>query len=84
MRETTKRSKKVRSLLYNTFRGNQATRYGSEMEQVAIEQYTTYQRRNFHPELRVDNCGLFISEHNNWLAATPDGVVHDPSDDAHP
>ena len=84
MRETTKRSKKVQSLLYSTFRGNQATRYGSEMEHTAIEEYTTYQRRNYHPELRVDNCGLFISEHNNWLAATPDGPVLDQSNDAHP
>ena len=29
----------------------------------------------------TENCGLFISEHNNWLAATPDGIVHDPSED---
>ena len=32
MKETTKRSRKVKDLLYSTYRGNKATRYGSEME----------------------------------------------------
>ena len=32
MREKTKRSNKVRELLYSTFKGNEATRYGSDME----------------------------------------------------
>lgn len=27
---------------------------------------------------------MFISEHNNWLAATPDGIVHDPNEVSHP
>ena len=49
-----------------------------------VQEYVSYQRRSHHPELRVNNCGLFISEHNNWLAATPDGIVHDPSDTAQP
>ena len=84
MREKTKRSKKVESLLYSTFRGNQATRYGQLMEQATIEQYVTYQRRHGHPDLRVNNCGLFISRLNNWLAATPDGIVHDPNSAEHP
>ena len=29
-------------------------------------------------------CGLFISEHNNWLVATPDGIVKDISNTSHP
>ena len=33
MRKTTKRSKKMESLLYSTFRCNEATRYGQEMEE---------------------------------------------------
>ena len=28
--------------------------------------------------------GIFISADSNWLAATPDGIVLDPSDTAHP
>ena len=42
MKETTKRSSKVKALLYSSFRGNQATRYGTGMENVAIKQYITY------------------------------------------
>lgn len=61
MREKTKRSNKVRELLYSLFRGNEATRYGSEMEDTTKQQYITYQRRNNHPEFSVSNCGLFVS-----------------------
>ena len=84
MKEKTKKSSKVKKLLYSTFRGNAATRYGSEKEELALQEYTTYQRRNHHPDLRTESCGLFISENNNWLAATPDSLVHDSSDAAHP
>ncbi len=34
---------------------------------------------NGHPDLTVEACGLFISRLINWLAATPDGIVNDPS-----
>lgn len=80
MREKTKRSNKVRELLYSAFKGNRATRYGSTMEGIAKQQYITYQRQNNHPGLMATDCGLFISENNNWLAATPDGIANDPSD----
>ena len=80
MRQSTKRSKKVQNLLYSTFRGNEATRYGSAKEQETIQQYITHQRRNGHPHLRVDRCGLSISLTNPWLAASPDGIVNDLSD----
>ena len=79
MKETTKRSKKVQALLYNTFTGNAATLYGSRMETTARKEYVAYQREHGHPDLTVKKCGLFISRNNNWLAATPDGIVHDPN-----
>ncbi len=84
MKETTKRSSKVKSVLYNSFRGNQATRYGTDMEDITMKEYITYQHQRDHLDLTVKKCGLFISENNSWLAATPDGVVHDPSDTDHP
>ena len=79
MRATTQKSKKVENILYTTFRGSAATRYGATMEDRVRQEYQTYQRQNGHPNLRVDNCGLFVSLHDPWLAATPDGVVDDPS-----
>ena len=84
MKEKTKRSIKVRNLLYSTFTVNEATHYGSEMEDTARQQYIASQQRNGHPDITVEKCGLFISELNNWLAATPDGMVHDPSDKSNP
>ena len=78
MRNSTKRSKKVQELLYSKFRGNEATRYGSTMEEGTIQHYVTYQQRNGHPGLKVKKCGLFVSIDNMWLAASPDGLVHDP------
>ena len=77
-------SKKVQQLIYSTFRGNKATFYGSEKEDITKQEYITYQRRNNHPDLAVNDCGLFISEENNWFAATPDGIVHDSSDALNP
>ncbi len=83
MKETTKKSNKVNALLYSTCRGNEATRYGLEKEEQTINQYITYQRRNGHLNLAVKSYGLFVSQNNNWLAATPDGLVHDTSDISH-
>lgn len=84
MRATTKRCKKVEDLLYSTFRGNAATRYGSAKEAETIQQYVTYQKNHGHPDLTVAECGLFVSTVNPWLAASPDGSVHDPGNGNHP
>ena len=83
MRKTTKRRKKVQEMLYSTFRGNEATRYGMEMEEATKQEYTAYQQQNGNP-LTVHNCGPFVSLENPWLAAGPDGMVYDPSDTSQP
>ena len=54
------------------------------MEDTARQQYVASQQRNGHPDITVGKCELFISELKNWLAATPDGMVHDPSDKSNP
>ncbi len=84
MRSTTNKAKKVEGLLYTRFRGNVATRYGTTMEDITKVQYETFQRQNGHPDLKVENCGLAISLENPWLAASPDGLVTDPSDATRP
>ena len=81
MREKTKRSRKVKELLYSVFRGNEATCYGMEMEAIAQHDYTTLQQQRGHDRLAVERCGLFVSPENPWLAA---GTVHDPSDASQP
>ncbi len=77
MRSTTKRATTVENLLYKKFKGNAATRYGQVLEDRAKEEYRLYQLQR-HPDLVIDECGLYISQDNPWLAATPDGLVTDP------
>ncbi len=84
MRTITKRGKKVENLLYSKFRGNTATHYGQVLEVRAKEEYQTYKNQHGHPGLKVDCCGLFVSLDNPWLAATPDGLVTDPSNTTDP
>ncbi len=79
MRKNTKRSKNVQNLLYSTFKGTEATRYGSAKEQETIDLYIAHQKKNGHRQLTINKCGLSISISNPWLAASPDGVVSDPS-----
>ena len=67
MKKSTKRSKKFQNLLYSTFRGNEATRYGLAKEQETIYQYEAHQRENGHLQLSVDKCGLSISITNPGL-----------------
>ena len=84
MRAKTKRNKKVNELLYSTFWGNEATRYGTEMEEKTRQEYTTHQQEMGHQGLAVDSAGLSVSLENPWLAASPDGLVNDPNDGPHP
>ena len=85
MRVATKRSKKVEELLYSSFGGNTATRYGILKETETVQQYVTHQKNHRHPHLTDSKCGLIVSTANGWwLAASPDGLVYDPTDAKHP
>ena len=75
MRATTKRSKKVQQLLYSSFKGSAATKYGIDNEDLARQKYITYMKEHGQSHLTVRQCGLFISTENPWLAASPDGIV---------
>ena len=79
MRPATKRAKRVEQLLYSRFTGSAATRYGSTMEKVALQEYTSYQQQHGHPGIKTESVGLCISTENPWLAASPDSTVHDVS-----
>ena len=81
MQKRTKCSKKVQTLLYSTFKGNDATRYGIhvQMEDEARHRYKTYQQQKGHSGLEIYQSGLVICKDNPWLAASPDDKVKDPS-----
>ena len=74
MKATTKCSKKVEQLLYSKFRGNTATRFGISKEEQTREEYQKYMKENGHS----------VSIESPWLAASPDGLVTDPQDEASP
>ena len=79
MKKMTKRSRKVEEMLYSKFRGNQATMYGTNMEDTARQQYVAYQHQKGHVGLGTSRVGLVISVDSPWLAASPDDKVCDPN-----
>lgn len=79
MKKTTKRSRKVEEILYSKFKGNQATLYGTNMEDTARQLYVRYQNQQDHVGLETHRVGLVISVDNPWLAASPDDKVYDPN-----
>ena len=84
MRQKTKRSKKVEEILYGKFKGNAATQYGLEMEETTKAEYTKQLKQTGNSTSTVKNCGLFVSLSEPWLAASPDGVVHDANNSSQP
>ena len=66
----------MKELLYITFRGSKATVYATLMEDKSIEEYTKHQQNNHG--LTTELFGLVVIL-IHYLAASPDGVVHDPT-----
>ena len=78
-RSTTPVARLVHQLLYSTFRGNSATRWGLDQEQHTVGVYMSWlrDRGSTNPDVNI-KCGLVICTAHPWLAATPDGWVTDP------
>lgn len=72
----------LKDLLWNTFRGNAATRWGTEHEDVARDAYVAYIRneintgRSNYTSIRVEETGLYVNPSFPWMGSSPDGVVH--------
>ena len=79
-RPTTKVKSVVQQLIAPKFHGNEATRWGTVQEDACNEQYLL-QKKAMSPNITTTKSGLVISVENPWLAASPDGLVHDPSTD---
>ena len=77
-RSTTKVAKLVKTLLYSSFKGNAATSWGITQESCSEKQYLSKMRAE-SPSITVSPSGLVISIHHPWIAASPDGLVNDPS-----
>ena len=77
-RATTKVNSTVKKLLYTKFEGNTATKWGILQEESTNTRYLEEKRKS--PEISTSQSGLVISLANPWLAASPDGLVYDPTE----
>ena len=77
-RATTKVANMVKTVLYSTFRGNIATEWGKLQEPATCEAYIEA-KRSSSPAPSVKSSGLVIHPEPHWLAASPDGLVTDPT-----
>jgi putative phage-type endonuclease len=72
----------LKDLLWNTFKGNAATRWGSEHEDVARDAYVAQMQAEIdagvseYTSIRVEETGLHVNPARPWLGSSPDGVVH--------
>ena len=57
-----------------------ALMWGKTHEATARHTATARQIRLRHQEYKSHECGLFIDLQHCWLAASPDALVHDPSE----
>ena len=76
---TTKVSSAVRQLLYTKFEGNTANRWGILQEETTKAKYLA-EKQKTSPGIATSQSGLVISTENPWLAASPDGLVTDPTE----
>ena len=77
---TTKVASAVKQLLYSKFTGNTATRWGILQENSTKEQYLEHKKKE-SPDISAIPTGLVVSIEHPWLAASPDGLVYDPTED---
>ncbi|XP_072389723.1 uncharacterized protein [Diabrotica undecimpunctata] len=71
LRKSTNPANTTKKILFSDFHGSAATRWGQDHEAIAkLEFEAKY-------NLKVRECGLFISAENPFLAASPDGSIDD-------
>ena len=76
-RASTKVNSTVKKLLYSKFEGNTATKWGNLQEESTNTKYLE-EKQKTSSHITTCKSGLVISLDNPWLAASPDGLVHDP------
>jgi len=70
----------AREMLYSTFKGNEATRWGNAKEPIAMDHYVSEMKEKLPAadaaSFSVSTSGLHLCETHPWLAASPDGHSH--------
>ncbi|XP_010571286.1 uncharacterized protein [Haliaeetus albicilla] len=52
-----------------------AMSWGLRNEKAAVRAYEQLKSQAVGKPVRVDDCGLFIHQEKNWIAASPDGII---------
>jgi putative phage-type endonuclease len=71
----------LKDMLWKTFQGNEATRWGSDHESGARDAYVASVRAEIaagtspYRSIDVEESGLFLNAAYPWLGCSPDGVV---------
>ncbi|CAG4936763.1 unnamed protein product [Parnassius apollo] len=73
MKDSTPCTATLKNMLYSTFTGNDATRYGTAHETTAIADLEIKIKQKVTP------CGLFICMDKPYLGASPDGLLGEDS-----
>lgn len=72
----------LKELLFRTFQGNFATEYGTEMESTAfdIAEFNAIVQGNLlgieSDRIWIEEKGIYIDKVDDWLGASPDGILH--------
>lgn len=77
-KSTTKVGKHIKSLLYTCCKGNAVTQWRDIQEPVVEAEYIR-QKCVTSPDITVSKSGFVVHHVYNWLGASPDGLVNDPS-----
>jgi putative phage-type endonuclease len=66
----------VTQMMWHTFSGNEATRYGEMNEGPARDAYLQYLRKTYENyNISIEVPGLFVSDKYPFLGCSPDGLV---------
>lgn len=65
----------VSKKLWNSFSGNDATKWGSTCEPLAGDAFLAWAQATLDPEVKLHSFGLLKWSKTPWLAVSPDGVL---------
>jgi putative phage-type endonuclease len=72
----------LKDMLWSSFKGNAATKWGSDHEDIARDAYVAHIQSEIdagtspYTSIRVEETGLHVNPDRPWLGSSPDGVVH--------
>lgn len=73
----------IKDMLWSTFKGNAATRWGNEHEDDGVDAYRSYRINQIMDEggdaegFWIEHTGLVLCEEHPWLGTSPDGIVYE-------